>query len=441
MQKIIVHIMNKKWFNTDTFELELKLFKEIYDTDKIENFLFYRWADIEDKNFEKKLAKDWVFLVDYLNRDDIIRKVKDLNKKYNILYVHTTIETTMNITNDLKEIIWQTSPENHRIFRDKFIQREMIAKHNPDLWIKYLAWRINELSFTDIREKIWVPFILKPTNWVQSSWVVKIKSRNEFYDYRDNFNNFHEVFLDKWIEWDMLIAEEYIDWDLYSIDYFVWADQSIRISEPIKEKLWIDIWIDDYFVLSRITTMDTQDTFRYINLEKFVRDTVEAMKIKNSFIHHEFKINSKWEIKTIEVNWRIWWWRHELMYKAFWINFFRFIIDKEQQFSSIKENVIWVNIFATKEWKLLWFNDKLLNEIKKLDSVYEIIKQESEIWNDCWLTKDWFVRVWTIKLSNEDLSKLRSDYNFIEKNYKDLLKIEEKYISITNIIKIFKLNF
>jgi hypothetical protein len=39
--------------------------------------------------------------------------------------------------------------------------------------------------------------------------------------------------------------------------------------------------------------MDTQDTFRYINLEKFVRDTVEAMKIKNSFIHHEFKINSK----------------------------------------------------------------------------------------------------------------------------------------------------
>jgi hypothetical protein len=42
MQKIIVHIMNKKWFNTDTFELELKLFKEIYDSDKIENFLFYR---------------------------------------------------------------------------------------------------------------------------------------------------------------------------------------------------------------------------------------------------------------------------------------------------------------------------------------------------------------------------------------------------------------
>jgi len=58
MQKIIVHIMNKKWFNTDTFKLELKLFKEVYNTDKIENFLFYRGTNIEDKKFEEKLSKD-----------------------------------------------------------------------------------------------------------------------------------------------------------------------------------------------------------------------------------------------------------------------------------------------------------------------------------------------------------------------------------------------
>jgi hypothetical protein len=42
MQKVIIHIMNKKWFKTDTFELELKLLKEIYKEDKIENILFYK---------------------------------------------------------------------------------------------------------------------------------------------------------------------------------------------------------------------------------------------------------------------------------------------------------------------------------------------------------------------------------------------------------------
>jgi len=39
----------------------------------------------------------------------------------------------MNITNNLKEIIGQKSPENHKIFRDKFIQRDMIRKHKPEL--------------------------------------------------------------------------------------------------------------------------------------------------------------------------------------------------------------------------------------------------------------------------------------------------------------------
>lgn len=441
MQKIIVHIMNKKWFKTDTFELEVKLFSEIYKSDNVENILFYKWLKIEDDNFEKKLKEHGIFIQNYINRDDIINTVLELNSEYDILYVHTTIETTMNITNNLKKIIGQKSPENHKIFRDKFVQRDMIKKHKPELWVKFLSWDINDLSFTEIREKVGTPFILKPINWVQSSWVVKINSRSEFNDYKDHFNNFNKIFVEKGIEWDILIAEEFIDWELFSIDYFVSEDWTIRISEPIKEKLWIDIWIDDYFVLSRITTKNTQDTFRYINLEKFVRDSVEAMKIKNSFVHHEFKINSKWELKTIEVNWRIGWGRHELMYKAFWINFFRFIIDPKQEFPKIKENVIWVNIFATKEWKLLWFNDKLIKEIEKRESVYEVIKNNLAIWKECWLTKDWFVKVWTFKLANEDLSQLTRDYDFIVNNYKKLLEIESKYISITKIIKLFKIKF
>ena len=317
----------------------------------------------------------------------------------------------------------------------------MIREYNPDLGIKFLSWSIKDLSYHQIKQKVGIPFILKPTNGVQSSWVAKIHNKNEFVDYKENFKNLAKKSLEKWIESDILIAEEFIDGVLYSIDYFVWADWIIRLSEPIKEKLWVDIWVDDYFVLSRITTRDTQDTFRYINLEKFVSDSVEAMKIKNSFVHHEFKINSKWELKTIEVNGRIGWWRHELMYRAFGINFFRFIIDEKQVFPKIQQNVIWINILATRPWILRWFNENLLNQIKKLPSVYEIIKSESEINNEVWLTKDWFSRLGTIKLANKDLAILKSDYDFIEKNYKKLLFIERKYIEITKIIKFFRINF
>ena len=129
------------------------------------------------------------------------------------------------------------------------------------------------------------------------------------------------------------------------------------------------------------------------------------------------------------------------MYRAFWINFFKFIIHSKQEFPDIKENVIWINIFATEAWKLLWFNEKLFKQIKEKESVYEIIKQTSEIWNNCWLTKDWFARLWTIKLANKDLAQLNRDYEFIIKNYKDLVEIECKYICITKIFKIFKFHF
>jgi hypothetical protein len=40
--KVIIHLMNKNWFKTDTFSLELRLFKEIYKTDNIKNILFYK---------------------------------------------------------------------------------------------------------------------------------------------------------------------------------------------------------------------------------------------------------------------------------------------------------------------------------------------------------------------------------------------------------------
>jgi hypothetical protein len=417
--------MNKNWFHTDTFKLELKLLEEIYISDNIHNFLFYKWDKIDDYEFEKSLNNNGIYIYNYVNRGDIIEKVRNINTKNNVLYIHTTIETTMNITNELKTLIWQTSPENHKIFRDKFIQRELVSKHNPDLGIKYISGTFDKLDFSDISSKTGVPFILKPTTGVQSTWVVKINSRLEFENYTKHFTNYNTILSGKGIDGHTLIAEEFIDGNLYSIDYFVSKTWKIVVSEPIKEKLWIDIWIDDYFVLSRITTKEVQNTFRYIRLDKFIKDTVVAMKIKNSFIHHEFKINSHWQLKTIEVNGRIGWWRHELMYKAFGINFFRFILDEKQRFCEIQENVIWINVLSTKNGILEWFNTKLFQEIEELASVYEVIIQKNHIWKKCWLTKDGFSRVWTIKLSNIDEIQLNKDYSFIEKNYKNLLKISE----------------
>jgi len=54
--------------------------------------------------------------------------------------------------------------------------------------------------------------------------------------------------------------------------------------------------------ISRNINKEVNNVFNNINLDTFIQDTVKALKIKNTFIHHEFKITSKNKIKTIEVN-------------------------------------------------------------------------------------------------------------------------------------------
>jgi hypothetical protein len=41
------------------------------------------------------------------------------------------------------------------------------------------------------------------------------------------------------------------------------------------------------------------------------------------------------------------------------------------------------------------------------------------------LTKDWFIKVWVIKLKSKDYAQLAKDFNYIKSKYSELLEIEE----------------
>jgi len=91
----------------------------------------------------------------------------------------------------------------------------------------------------------------------------------------------------------MLIVEEFIDGKMYSVDYYVDFDGNVLMSKPVKVKLGIDVGIDDYCNIARICTEKTQDEFKGKRLKTFVNSTVKATGIRNTFVHHEIKINSK----------------------------------------------------------------------------------------------------------------------------------------------------
>ena len=298
--KTIVHILTKDRMERKSFVSEIDAMEELSEKYWIKNVIFYKWDKIKFNTLISKLEKFHILLKNYSNKDDLKEQVINLNKEYEVVFVSSPMELLVKIMNEVMVVLGCPISDNPDIFRDKYLQREFIQVYNPELWVKFLKWKPEELSIKNIEEKIWYPFIIKPTNWLQSAWVERINNRNDFDSYIKNYQEFHERLKIRWVDNKVLIVEEFIDGKIYSIDYFVTSLWKSIISKPVKVNLWIDIWINDYCNVSRIITQKTEDEFKWKRMKIFINSTVKACWIRNTFVHHEFKINSKWELKKIK---------------------------------------------------------------------------------------------------------------------------------------------
>ena len=423
--KAIVHILTKARMESDAFNAEIDAMEGTSEKYGIKNVIFYKWDVIKFDCLIKKLEKFHILLKNYSNKEDLKEQVIELWKEYEIVFIDTPLELLVNTVNEVKLALDRPMSDNPDIFRDKFLQRELIQEHNPDLWIKFIKWTPEDLDIKEIEDKVWYPFIIKPVDGVQSSWVAKILNKKDFDKYIETYKDFHDRLKSRWVDSKELIVEEFINWKLYSIDYFVSWEWDIRVSKPVKVRLGIDVKVDDYCNIARIATEKTESEFKGKRLKTFINWTIKATWIRNTFVHHEFKINSKWELKTIELNGRIGWWRMELLKRAYDFNLYELLLNPEAKPGTLKESNIAVNIYATRRWILTWFNEKILNKISARETVFDIKREDSAIWKEIWLTKDWFIKVWVIKLKSKDYSILAKDFNYIKSKYTDLLEIEE----------------
>jgi len=423
-KKSIVHILTKSRLESVEFMEELDAIEEISEKYWISNILFYKWDVIKYDKLIKKLEKFHILFKNYSNKEDLKAQILELSNEYEIIFVNTILELLVNVVNEIKALIGHPLSDNPNIFRNKFLQRDLILKHNPELWIKFIKWTPEELNLLEIEKFVKYPFIIKPVDWVQSSWVAKISNKRDYIIYMNTYLDFHDRLKSRWVDSKDLIVEEYIDWNIYSIDYFVTIDSEARISKPVKVRLWIDVKVNDYCNIARIATEKTESEFKWKRLKSFIDTTIKATWIRNTFVHHEFKINSKWEFKTIELNGRIGWWRIELLRRAYGFNVYELLIWSEIIPGKLIENNIAINIYATKRWILKWFNEKIFKQIEDRKSVFWIKYDLNAIWKEIWLTKDWFIKIWVIKLKNKNYSQLVEDFNFIKSKYKNLLDIE-----------------
>lgn len=386
----------------------------------IKVYIFYTWNKLEDE-YLAILKNKQINFTHYLWEEEAIKKLLELNNSNNIVYINTFDENLIALTNILKKSINQNITKDFNVFTNKYLQRKLLLDYNPENTVKYIEKTIENLNFNEINNFLELPFILKPTSWIQSSWVEKINNEKEFENYKNNYSVLLKNLQNRWYDNKAILAEEYIDWTMYSIDYFVDEKWNIKKTLPVQIILWKNIWIDDFMNVSRNINKEVINIFNTIDLESFIKDTVEALNIKNTFIHHEFKITSKNKIKTIEVNGRIWGLRLEMIDLSYNWNLFELVLKDSNDINNIENNLSVIFVYPDKKWILKDFNRELIWHIKNLESFYKINIIENKIWKEIWLTKDWFWRVCEIILKNSDNNTFKEDYNFIIQNYKEVL--------------------
>ena len=421
MNKIFINIASYENSNNINDEY-INMYESLYINHQISTINFYQ-SDIVISNWKylTSLNDKWITLDNYSNEKELLKKIGTLKVDSNVVFINTFTESLIVFTNTIKKSLWEKVSLDYNIFTNKNIQRELLLKYNPEITIKYLEIDISSTSLEEITKKIPFPFILKPSSWIQSAWVSRIESREDFETYVEDYKLLQKNLKDKWYNNSTILVEEFIGWEMYSIDYFVDQNGNIKNSMPVKVELANKLWIDDFFNYSRIISTEINRELKNFNLDDFIKQSMLATWIKNTFIHHEFKLTSKWELKTIELNWRIWWFRPWMYSRGYNLNLLSFTSKRNNNSFSVYKNNAVILVYAEKKAVLKWFNTEIWNKIRELRSLVTAKEIETHIWKTVWLTKDWFSKVGIIKIEHSDQKQFQNDYDFIEENYKKLL--------------------
>jgi hypothetical protein len=416
MEKVFINICEQgQWISTP--KTYLKAYKDLYNSEKIITHIFYIWDMVNNE--------EYIFLVFHhcSHSKELESEISKLYKNNHVVYINTFTEWLIELTNTVKKNLWEEITKQHECFRDKSLQRKFLQDYNPELAIKYINSTPDAVDIFEIWEYLWYPYIVKPSSWIQSAGVAIITSQKDLEKYMKEYDIFLKKFNARGFNNETLLFEEFIDGRMFSIDYFVDKNWFISMSPPVEVKLGTDIWIDDFmnyarsFRESKISSIDKKQ------LEDFITWSISALWIKNTFLHHEFKITSTGKLKTIEINGRIGWYRLEMIQESLNYNWLRCVIWWKDDLK-LQNNFTSFLVYPEQKCVLKWFNEELFSEIEKLESIYFINKLESFIWKEIWLTSQWFTKVAIIKIKNSDSQRFEEDYSFIEKNFKNLLIIE-----------------
>lgn len=268
-----------------------------------------------------------------------------------------------------------------------------------------------------IKEKIGFPLIVKPTN-LSTSLLVSICYHEEELNntLRTAFRKINKIYADNGrSEEPVLIAEEFMDGSMYSIDSYVDSRGRTYHCPLVSIKTGKNIGHDDFYNYLRVTPVDLKpESVR--KAEEAAEVAIHALGLRSTTTHTELmRVDNDWMI--IEIGARIGGFRNEL-YKASCdidhnLNDVLIRIPKKPILpKKCKGYAAVMKYYANKEGRI-----ETIKGIKKIQEIESVtaVTQTLHVGGMAKFSKNGGKGVFTASFYNDDRSKLLADIRRVEK--------------------------
>lgn len=377
----------------------------------------------KQKGMEKRF--DFVLRCDTKNIKDVKKAIAPI--KDEILIVFCYFESWMPLYARLVKLlpsVKMPTVKSLKICNSKFEMRKRFIKLYPEITPKFMLVK-NLKDCGIVAKKIKFPCITKPLNLTKSRLVIRSNNLEELRsNLKNTFRKIKNVYKKVHSESEPLIlAEEYLEGDLYSVDAYVNSRGMVYFTPIVKVVTGKDIGIDDFFNYYRLipasVSLDEEKKAQVI-----ARKAIKATGPTSITLHIELiRIkNSGWKI--IELQTRPGGYRNEMLKLSYGIkhyeNDFLNRMDKKPIISTkIRSYTAVFEIFPEREGIVV--SIKGIEKMKKLRSFvrYEQAKKIGEM---CGFSRDGYIYVLQVVLNGRNKKIFEKDLEKI----KEIVKIKTK---------------
>ncbi|MCK4891410.1 MAG: ATP-grasp domain-containing protein [Candidatus Pacebacteria bacterium] len=374
----------------------------------------------KQKGMEERF--DFVLRCDTKNIENIVKVIKPI--KNEVLIVFCYFESWMPLYARLVKLLpYVNMPtvKALKICNSKFEMRKKFIKLYPEITPKFMLVKDLE-DYKVIAKKIKFPCITKPLNLTKSRLVIKSNNLEELKsNLKNTFKKIKSVYKKVHSESEPLVlAEEYMEGDVYSIDAYVNSKGKAYLTPIVKVVTGKDIGIDDFFNYYRLTPAVIS-----LNEEKkaqaVARKAIKATGPTSITLHIELTKTKTGVWKIIELQTRPGGYRNEMLKFSYGIkhyeNDFLNRMDKKPIISTkIISHTAVFEIFPEREGRLV--SIKGIEKMKKLRSFvrYEQAKKIGEM---CGFSRDGYIYVLQVVLNGRNRKVFEGDLN----KMRDMIKI------------------